>query len=148
MAAIICITTLIPLWKIKIIFLSDVTFPSWPKKSVNPNFRQCQSDRNNHKFNCWLEIQSKTVARIYFYTINRLKLPPNQIHIWCQRLVVAMVIVSTFFFPNINVTKAIRNLLVLKITEKMTMIIDISTLKPLMRNRNFLIWRHFPAVTR
>ena len=44
------------------------------------------------------------------------------------------------FFPNINVTKAIRNLLVLKITEKMTMIIDISTLIPLMRNRNcFLI---------
>ena len=26
-------------------FISDVTFPSWPDHSVNPNFPQYQSDR-------------------------------------------------------------------------------------------------------
>ena len=46
-------------------FISDVTFPSWPGKSVNPNFRQYQSDKNNNKFNSCLDVQSKTDQRIY-----------------------------------------------------------------------------------
>ena len=62
-------------------FISDVTFPSWPGKSVNPNFRQYQSCRNNDKFNCCLEIQPKTARRISICTLTPLKLPSNQIHI-------------------------------------------------------------------
>ena len=48
----------------KIIFLSDVTFPSWPGKFVNPNFPQNTSDRHNNKFDCCLKIQSKAAAKI------------------------------------------------------------------------------------
>ena len=65
-------------------FISDVTFPSWPGKSVNSNFRQQQSYGNNDKFNCWLETQPKSAAKISTCTLNTLKLPSNQINISCQ----------------------------------------------------------------
>ena len=58
-------------------FISNVTFPAWPGKSVNPNFPQYQSYRNNGKFNCSLKIQSKAAARISVCTLNPLKLPSN-----------------------------------------------------------------------
>ena len=74
---------------LKMKFISDVTFLSWPGKSVNPNFRQYQSHRNNDKFNWCLEIQSKTNARISICTPNTLTLPLNHIYIWCHFLVVA-----------------------------------------------------------
>ena len=61
----------------EIILLSDVTFPSWPSKSVNPNFRQYNSYRNNDKFNCYLEIQSKRDARISISTLSTLTLLSN-----------------------------------------------------------------------
>ena len=73
------------LWyELQNISLSDVTFPMWPGKSVNPNFWQYQSDRNNDKFTCCLESQSKMTARISIFTLNSLKLPSSQIQIWCR----------------------------------------------------------------
>ena len=73
-------TNLLPLFprlcfwsEMKIIFLSDITFPSWPCKSVNSNFVQYQSDRDNNKFNCCLEIQSKMPARISVCTLKPFK---------------------------------------------------------------------------
>ena len=52
--------TLVYLWyELEIILLSEVTFPSWPGKSINPNFWQYQSDRNNDKLTCCLEIYSE-----------------------------------------------------------------------------------------
>ena len=65
-------------------FISDVTFPSWHGKSVNANFWQYQSYRNNDKFNCCLEIQrnsDSTAGKIYICTLNPLKLSSNQIHV-------------------------------------------------------------------
>ena len=62
-------------------FISEVTFPLWPGKPVNPNFPQYQSYRNNDKFNSCLEIQSKTDARISVFTLKPLTLPSNQIQI-------------------------------------------------------------------
>ena len=61
--------------------ISDITFPSWLGKSVNPKYWQCQSDRNNDTFNCYLEFESKMAARISICTLNPLKLPSNKIHI-------------------------------------------------------------------
>ena len=61
--------------------LSDVTFPSWPGKSVNYSLRQYESDRNNNKFNRCYEIQSKMAPRISICTLNPLKLPSNEIYI-------------------------------------------------------------------
>ena len=83
-------------------FISDVFFPSWPGKSVNPNFRQHQSYRNNDKFDSCLEIQSKTAARISISTLNPLKLLSNQIHIWCLsgRLILPKVGVDGFTRPQ------------------------------------------------
>ena len=37
---------------LQVTFISDVTFPSWPSKSVNPQFSQYQSYKNNYKFTC------------------------------------------------------------------------------------------------
>ena len=60
-------------FRVKMKFISGVTSPSWPGKSVNPNFRQYQSRRNSNKFNCCLEIQSKIAARISICTLNSSK---------------------------------------------------------------------------
>ena len=43
-------------YELQIIFLSDVTFPSWPGKSVKLNFLQYQSDGKNDKFACCLHV--------------------------------------------------------------------------------------------
>ena len=70
---------------LKIKFISDVTIPWWPTKSVKPNFWQYPSDRNNNKFNCYfLEIQLKIVTRISVTTLNPFKLSSNQIDTSCQ----------------------------------------------------------------
>ena len=58
--------------KKKSVFLSDVVFPSWPGTSVYPNFRQYQFNRNNDKFDCFLQIQSKMAARISIFTLKPL----------------------------------------------------------------------------
>ena len=99
MAAITCISSYILWWDVKIIFLSDVTFPTWPSKSVKPNFPQYHSDRNNTKYNYCLEIQSKTAERISIVNLNLLKLFSNQTHIWCQFSVVARWLRQLPFFP-------------------------------------------------
>ena len=65
-------------------FISDVNFPTWLGKSVNPNFWQYQPNRNNDKFTCSLEIQSNITEIITICTLNPLKVPSNQIHIWYQ----------------------------------------------------------------
>ena len=90
-------------------FLSDVAFPSWHGKSVNPNFRQYQSHRNYDQFNCCLEIQSKTDARIYFH------LKPFNTTFKSHSYLMSLsrrgsVNPSTSTFPNINPTKTITNL--------------------------------------
>ena len=82
-------------------------------KFVNPNFPQYQSDRNNNKFNCFLEIQSKTTSKISICTLNPLKLSPNQI--------IKFIFDVNFpswpgnsvnpFLPNIYLTKTIKNYL-------------------------------------
>ena len=77
------------LYELQVIFLFDVTFTSWLGKSVNPNFRQYQSDRNNNKFNCCLRNYSEMATRISICTLNPLKLRSNQIHTKCQLSVVA-----------------------------------------------------------
>ena len=74
MAAIISISTFIPLMWVADYFLSHITFPSRP-------FRQYQSDRNNEKFDSCLEIQLEMAARISVCTLNPLKLSSNQIYI-------------------------------------------------------------------
>ena len=56
-------------------FISDVTLPSWPGISVNLNFWQYQSHRNNNKFDSWI------VARISIFTLNPSKLSLNKTHI-------------------------------------------------------------------
>ena len=77
---------------LKIKFISDVTFPTWAGKIIKPNFRQYQSYRNNDKFNCYLEIQSEFERG-----------PVNA---------------ALPTFPNINLTKTIKNLpVVSNITE-------------------------------
>ena len=82
-------------------------------KFVNPNFPQYQSDRNNNKFNYFLEIQSKTTSKISICTLYPLKLSPNQI--------IKFIFDVNFpswpgnsvnpFFPNIYLTKTIKNYL-------------------------------------
>ena len=57
-------------------FISDVSFPLWPGKSVKPNFPQYQSDRSNKKFNYSLEIKNDC-KNLYLNP----KLPSNHIHI-------------------------------------------------------------------
>ena len=57
-----------------------------PVNALTPNFGninciETMLYRNNEKFNYCFEIQSKTVARISFRTLNSLNLPLNQIHI-------------------------------------------------------------------
>ena len=58
-------------------FISDHTFPLWPSKSVNLNFRQYQSDRTNKKFNCCLEIQSEMAAKNLYHKPFKITLKPN-----------------------------------------------------------------------
>ena len=99
MAAITCISSYILWWDVKIIFLSDVTFPTWPSKSVKPNFPQYHSNRNNTKYNYYLEIQSRTAERISIFNLNLLKLFSNQTHIWRQFPVVARWLRQLHFFP-------------------------------------------------
>ena len=50
--------------------ISDPTLPLWLGKSVYPIFPQYQSYGNGNKFNFFLEIQSKTSARISISTVN------------------------------------------------------------------------------
>ena len=64
-------------------FISAITFPPWLGKSVNLNFQQYQSNKNNNKFHCCFEIQPKTVTRNPIGTLNSLKLSSNQIQISC-----------------------------------------------------------------
>ena len=47
-------------------------------KSVNPKLWQYQSDRNNNKFNCCLEIESEMPARISICTLCPLKLHSSE----------------------------------------------------------------------
>ena len=84
MRAKISISILTPWYRIQMAFLPDITFPSWLSKFINPIFQQYQYDRNYGKFNCCLEIQSKLTAIISICTLNPLKPPSNQIHIWRQ----------------------------------------------------------------
>ena len=84
MHAKISISILTPWYRIQIVLLPDITFLSWLSKLINPILQQYQYDRNYGKFNCCLEIQSKLTAIISICTLNPLKLPSNQSHIWRQ----------------------------------------------------------------
>ena len=48
--------------------ISDVTFPSWPGKSVNPQFSQYQSYKNNYKFTCCFKCHQKKAVIISITT--------------------------------------------------------------------------------
>ena len=123
--------------------MSDATFPLWPGKFVNPKFRQYQSKRNNKKFNCCLGIQSEMAVRICIYTLNPLKLPANQILMSIFRCGPLNPSTLTFSKNNYKFTCYFEN------QWKMAAIISTSTLIPLMWVTNhFLIWHHFPIVTR
>ena len=67
-----------------------------------------------------MQIRSKTTARISICTLNPLKSPSNQVHIWRQFPVVArQLFLITDTFPYVNLTKKMTNLLIVwKITEK------------------------------
>ena len=52
--------------------MSDVDFPSYLSKSVNPYFRQYLSDRNSEKFICCQKIQSKNAEIVSISTVKRL----------------------------------------------------------------------------
>ena len=82
------------------IFLSDITFPSWPGKSINPNIRKFQPCRKNDIFDCCFEIQSKTAAR-------------NDIHIYIRyfkALVIATYYKRTIHIKNICLHSKANNL--------------------------------------
>ena len=83
-------SSLCPWWELRTIPLSDVTLPLRPGKFVNPNFWQYQPDRSNDEFDCCLEIKSKRTARNSAFTLNLLKLPSNQTHIWRHFLAVTL----------------------------------------------------------
>ena len=108
-------------------FTSDFTFPSWPGKSVNPNFRQYQSHRNNDKFNCCLQIQSKTDARIPIYTPHPLTLPSNHIHISCPFPVVARKTRQPPLFPISILQNNYKFTCSFKCHKNMIVIISITT---------------------
>ena len=94
-------------------FISDAIFPPRHGKSVNKNFPQYLSERNNNKLNCCLEIQSKMAARISVFTLHpfTITFKPSSSR--------GPVYPSIPTFPNVNLTKIIKNLLViLKINEK------------------------------
>ena len=67
-ALIISITTHSHLLRKKIVFLSDVTFPSWPGKPVNPQFSQYQSYKNNYIFTCCFKCHQKMAGIISITT--------------------------------------------------------------------------------
>ena len=48
------------------------TFNEGKKNLFYPNFRQYQFNRNNDKFDCFLQIQSKMAARISIFTLKPL----------------------------------------------------------------------------
>ena len=86
-------------------FISNVTFSAWPGKSVNPNFLQYQSDKNVKKIikdsckNLYLHPKSfKTTVKSNSYLMSISRRGP--------------ITPSTPTFPNIDVTKATENLLV------------------------------------
>ena len=144
MVPIISISTLTPLMRDRNNFLSDVTFLSWLGKSVNPNFSLYQSDTNNSKFNFCLEIQSKTVTRISISTLNPLKLPWNQIHIWRQFPVMSQKLRQSLLFQIRILKNKWIFLCCFKNHSKKATIIFITTFIPLMWHKiQFLIWRYF-----
>ena len=137
-------------------FISDVNFPPWLGKSVNPNFWQYQPNRNNDKFTCSLEIQSNITEIITICTLNPLKVPLNQIHIWYQFPVnVKLPWPSKSVHPHFSQYQSYKNNgkfnCCFQNHWKMAAIISVSTLAciPLIWVKNhFLIWRHFPVVGR
>ena len=96
-------------------------------KSVNPNFRQYQPDTKNGKFNFCLEIQPEMAAKISISTVNLLKSPSNQIHVWCQFPVVVQYICQPPLFPVSFLQKQLK-ICYFKNHWKNAAIISISTL--------------------
>ena len=130
-------------------FISDVTFLSWPDKSVKPNFPPNQSYRNNNKFNCCLEIQSKTDARISICTLTLY----NCLQIKFISNVTFPLWPGNSVNPHFSQYKSYKSnykfTCCFKCHWKMAAIISICTIITLMKDRNhFLIWRHFPVVAR
>ena len=87
-------------------------------KSVNPNFRKYQFNRNNNKFDWCFEIQPKTVARISILHFKFFKVIFKSDSYLMSLSCFGPVTPSTTNFPDTNHKKAIGNLLVVsKITE-------------------------------
>ena len=92
-------------------FISQVTFLRRSRQSLNPKYPQYQSDRNNNKFNYYLELQLKAAAKIFICTPKHFqtnfKSNLDMMPISRRGLITPPIT----FFPNINLTKAIKNLL-------------------------------------
>ena len=128
-------------------FISDVTFPSWSGKSVKPSFGQCQSYRNNDKFNCYLEIQSKTDARISISALNSLILTTFKSNSYLM----------PYLWPGKSVNPSFRKYqsdrnnnkfnCFLDVQSKTDQRISIDTLNPLtISSIQIHIWCHFSVV--
>ena len=127
----------------EIIFLSNVTLSSWPGKSVKLNFPRYQSDRNNNKFNCWLEIQSKTVARISICTLKPFKISFNSNSYLMSISRPGQVTSSNLFWQYQCYKNNYEFTWCFKCHWKMATIILIVTLRPFIQlTCHFLVWRH------
>ena len=85
-------------------------FSKSPSKSVSSNFWQYHPDRNNYKFTCCLEIQSKWLKNLCLHPkFFKISLKPNSYLTLVSRR--CPVSPSTLTFPNIILTQAIANLL-------------------------------------
>ena len=127
--------------------LSEVIFSSWPSKTVNLNFPNYRFCRNKDKFNRCLKIQSKMAARISICTLNPFKINFKSNSYLTSFPRRGAVTLSTPFFPNIIVTKAIENLFVVsKITEHSNNLyihlytFDIIQKSSFLFDATFLLW--------
>ena len=137
------------LYEAQIIFLSEVTFPPWPGKSVHPNFRKYQSDRKNDKFNCCFKVPSKTAARIYICALDPLKLSSNQIPIWRQLPVVTQKIRQPQLFNVSILQKQLKIYLLFQKSLKNgcnNFYFHLYTFN--VSYKSFFIWRYFPVAAR
>ena len=112
-------------------FIPDVNFQSWLDKFVNLYFSKYQSYKYNYKFTCCFENHWKMAAIVSIFNLIPMIWVTNHFLIWyiiwfsCHD----HVNLSALAFGNINLTKAVPNLLFGgKFNLKVTAVISICTL--------------------
>ena len=78
---------------------------SWPRNTANPSFLQYQSEIHNNKFNCCLEIQLKTAARISVCTL--ISLIANIMKNYLTNIITHLNIKPTKLDPSANLESII-----------------------------------------